>query len=107
MTRLLGREDCDVATAHEADLLRILTPITKLYTAKQVNRIYIKFIYVIQVISVLPHYFLKLSFSGREMYVRGSGEFWGIWISGGHRFTKNAKRCSGNPLLDNWWILIQ
>ena len=37
LARLLGREDCGIATEHEADLLRLLTPIAKLYTAKQVN----------------------------------------------------------------------
>lgn len=33
--RLLGLEECGMATSTEKNLLRILTPITKLYTAKQ------------------------------------------------------------------------
>ncbi|XP_069134564.1 acyl-CoA dehydrogenase family member 11-like [Argopecten irradians] len=34
--RLLGREDVGIATEHEQMLLRLLTPLAKLYTAKQV-----------------------------------------------------------------------
>lgn len=34
LTRLLGREECEKATANESALLRILTPVAKLYTAK-------------------------------------------------------------------------
>ena len=39
LARILGKEDCGIITPHEADLLRLLTPIAKLYTAKQVNGI--------------------------------------------------------------------
>ena len=39
LARILGKEDCGVIIPHEADLLRLLTPIAKLYTAKQVNGI--------------------------------------------------------------------
>ena len=39
LARILGKEDCGEITPHEADLLRLLTPIAKLYTAKQVNGI--------------------------------------------------------------------
>ncbi|MCF8255916.1 MAG: acyl-CoA dehydrogenase family protein [Flavobacteriales bacterium] len=35
LTRLLGKEECNVATAPESALLRLLTPVGKLYTAKQ------------------------------------------------------------------------
>lgn len=35
--RLLGREESGVATEHDAHLLRLLTPVVKLYTGKQVN----------------------------------------------------------------------
>ncbi len=35
LARLLGREECDLASETERSLLRLLTPITKLYTAKQ------------------------------------------------------------------------
>ncbi|MCB0507650.1 MAG: acyl-CoA dehydrogenase family protein [Bacteroidetes bacterium] len=35
LTRLLGKEECEVATENEKALLRLLTPIAKLYTAKQ------------------------------------------------------------------------
>lgn len=35
LARLLGREDCRLATESEQSLLRLLTPIAKLYTAKQ------------------------------------------------------------------------
>ncbi|MCB0539595.1 MAG: acyl-CoA dehydrogenase family protein [Bacteroidetes bacterium] len=35
LARLLGKEDCKTATETEENLLRILTPIAKLYTAKQ------------------------------------------------------------------------
>lgn len=35
LTQLLGKEDCKIASETEEDLLRILTPIAKLYTAKQ------------------------------------------------------------------------
>lgn len=35
LARLLGKEDCNLATENEKSLLRILTPIAKLYTAKQ------------------------------------------------------------------------
>src|SRR5690606_20932539 len=31
---LLGREECGVATAEEQDLLRLMTPICKLFTAR-------------------------------------------------------------------------
>ncbi len=37
MYRLLGLEECGAATETERNLIRILTPIIKLYTAKQVN----------------------------------------------------------------------
>lgn len=33
--RLLGREECDVATQLDSHLLRLLTPVVKLYTGKQ------------------------------------------------------------------------
>ena len=36
--RLLGLEECGLATTSDKHLLRILTPILKLYTAKQVGR---------------------------------------------------------------------
>ncbi|HNM32553.1 MAG TPA: acyl-CoA dehydrogenase family protein, partial [Chitinophagales bacterium] len=35
LARLLGKEDCNKATETEKELLRILTPVAKLYTAKQ------------------------------------------------------------------------
>lgn len=35
--RLLGREESGVATRHDAHLLRLLTPVAKLYTGKQVT----------------------------------------------------------------------
>jgi len=35
VSRLLGREDCNVATDEEKHLLRLLTPIAKLFAAKQ------------------------------------------------------------------------
>lgn len=35
LAQLLGKEDCEKATASEKALLRILTPVAKLYTAKQ------------------------------------------------------------------------
>lgn len=35
LSRLLGKEECNTATETEKDLLRFLTPIAKLYTAKQ------------------------------------------------------------------------
>lgn len=35
LARLLGKEECDKATETEKSLLRILTPVAKLYTAKQ------------------------------------------------------------------------
>lgn len=34
LTRLLGKEECGKATANESALLRLLTPVAKLYTAK-------------------------------------------------------------------------
>lgn len=34
LARLLGKEDCNTATENEKNLLRLLTPIAKLYTAK-------------------------------------------------------------------------
>lgn len=34
LTRLLGREECKKATTNESALLRLLTPVAKLYTAK-------------------------------------------------------------------------
>ncbi len=34
LTRLLGREECEKATTNESALLRLLTPVAKLYTAK-------------------------------------------------------------------------
>jgi alkylation response protein AidB-like acyl-CoA dehydrogenase len=35
LTRLLGKEECGIATETEKSLLRLLTPVAKLYTAKQ------------------------------------------------------------------------
>jgi putative acyl-CoA dehydrogenase len=35
LVRLLGKEECDVATDNEKSLLRFLTPVAKLFTAKQ------------------------------------------------------------------------
>lgn len=35
--RLLGREESGIATQLDANLLRLLTPVVKLYTGKQVN----------------------------------------------------------------------
>lgn len=35
--RLLGKQECNEASDVELQLLRLLTPITKLYTAKQVR----------------------------------------------------------------------
>lgn len=35
LARLLGKEDCNIASENEKSLLRVLTPIAKLYTAKQ------------------------------------------------------------------------
>ena len=35
--RLLGLEDCNKLSSVEADMLRLLTPLAKLYTAKQVS----------------------------------------------------------------------
>lgn len=35
LARLLGREECNVASDSEKSLLRLLTPVAKLYTAKQ------------------------------------------------------------------------
>lgn len=35
LSRLLGKEECNTATEHEKSLLRFLTPVAKLYTAKQ------------------------------------------------------------------------
>jgi len=35
--RLLGLEDCNKSSSVEADMLRLLTPLAKLYTAKQVS----------------------------------------------------------------------
>lgn len=35
LTQLLGKEDCNVATETEKSLLRLLTPVAKLFTAKQ------------------------------------------------------------------------
>lgn len=37
VARLLGKQDCNEASDVETQLLRLLTPITKLYTAKQVR----------------------------------------------------------------------
>jgi hypothetical protein len=37
VARLLGREDTGIATDEESLLLRLLTPLAKLYTAKQVR----------------------------------------------------------------------
>lgn len=36
--RLLGREESGLATQLDTDLLRLLTPVVKLYTGKQVGR---------------------------------------------------------------------
>lgn len=41
VARLLGREDTGIATDEESLLLRLLTPLAKLYTAKQVKIIYV------------------------------------------------------------------
>lgn len=38
--RLLGREECGIATQLDTHLLRLLTPVVKLYTAKQVHSLY-------------------------------------------------------------------
>lgn len=38
--RLLGREECGKATQLDTHLLRLLTPVVKLYTAKQVHSLY-------------------------------------------------------------------
>jgi len=35
--RLLGFEECDTLTSTDQDMLRLLTPLAKLYTAKQVT----------------------------------------------------------------------
>jgi putative acyl-CoA dehydrogenase len=35
LTRLLGKEDCGISNSNEEALLRILTPVAKLYTAKE------------------------------------------------------------------------
>ena len=37
VSRLLGRSECSLSTSCDEILLRILTPVLKLYTAKQVN----------------------------------------------------------------------
>ncbi|TRY86120.1 hypothetical protein DNTS_030199 [Danionella cerebrum] len=37
--RLLGKEECGSASKHESLLLRLLTPVAKLYTAKQAVRV--------------------------------------------------------------------
>lgn len=37
VSRLLGREDTNVASDHEKIMLRLLTPLVKLYTGKQVH----------------------------------------------------------------------
>jgi len=37
VSRLLGKQECNEASDVELQLLRLLTPITKLYTAKQVS----------------------------------------------------------------------
>jgi len=37
VSRLLGLQECNEASGVELQLLRLLTPITKLYTAKQVS----------------------------------------------------------------------
>ncbi len=44
VARLLGREECGVASATEKDMLRVLTPLAKLYTAKQVRLCVIPFV---------------------------------------------------------------
>lgn len=36
LTALLGREECGQATEEETHLLRLFTPVAKLYTAKKV-----------------------------------------------------------------------
>ena len=36
---LLGKQECNVSSDEEVHLLRLLTPITKLYTAKQVSQV--------------------------------------------------------------------
>jgi len=38
--RLLGREESGVATELDAHLLRLLTPVVKLYTGKQVSDLF-------------------------------------------------------------------
>lgn len=38
--RLLGREESGVASQLDTDLLRLLTPVVKLYTGKQVSGFY-------------------------------------------------------------------
>lgn len=38
--RLLGREESGLATHLDANLLRLLTPVVKLYTGKQVHGLY-------------------------------------------------------------------
>ena len=40
LARLLGRDDCNLISEHEQNLLRLLTPLAKLYTAKQVVCLY-------------------------------------------------------------------
>lgn len=36
---LLGKQECNVSSDEEVHLLRLLTPIAKLYTAKQVSQV--------------------------------------------------------------------
>ena len=38
---LLGKQECNVSSDEEVHLLRLLTPIAKLYTAKQVSQVQI------------------------------------------------------------------
>jgi len=44
--RLLGLEDCSKLSSVEQDIFRLLTPLAKLYTAKQVAFVWQFFVYV-------------------------------------------------------------
>lgn len=92
--RLLGREESGVATEHDAHLLRLLTPIVKLYTGKQVNSLY-EYVCELSANGFDCLTVLMLLASGSGCGVRGFGKFWWTGLHRGYRLAWNTPRRTG------------
>lgn len=89
--RLLGREETGLASQQDAHLLRLLTPVVKLYTGKQVCSLRRS-----ESPAVCCFYWFSVVLSsGSGCCVRGFGKLWRTRIHWGYRAAYDSSWCTG------------